>query len=165
MVETRHDPTESPNTGGSAASSSPVIQQSQEAPLVQPQSEVPTLMTQEELTRAQEQLKILSSTVDVRRTCDVQEQRTAQLRIQVKHLAGRFASDGQEEEEISIFLLRGAWSRSPSRKSAHPPTAFEGMSRQQQCDLMQLSCLQFSNIFDFNEPMHERTTSLHMIWI
>ena len=61
IVEMRHDPSEPPNTGGSAASSSPVIQSSQRASPVQSQPGLTPMMTQEELTRTQEQLKAVTT--------------------------------------------------------------------------------------------------------
>ena len=38
-----------------------------------------------------------------------------------------------------------------------------GVSRQHQCDLMQLASLQLHEIFDFGGAPHERTVSLHVI--
>ena len=57
VLETQHDPTETPNTGGSAASSSPagpVVDQSQG------QSDTPPFMTKEELAKAQELFRLVS---------------------------------------------------------------------------------------------------------
>ena len=40
-----------------------------------------------------------------------------------------------------------------------------GVSRQHQCDLMQLAWLQLSETFDFGGVAHESAVSLHVIWI
>ena len=57
VLDIQHDPSETPNTGGSAASSipsEPVVAQPQE------QSGTPPLMTKEELARAQELFRLVS---------------------------------------------------------------------------------------------------------